>query len=1276
MTGKDDATSKPVLPFWRRALRWLIWGALSLILVPAILLTLALAWFDSDSGRAWLVSRINESGPLRIDQINGSFWSSFTVTGVRVETAEASVRVDHARMTWQPYSLLLRSLDVDSLEVGTVDYAAKPQPPAKQGTHAPESLSLPLAVQLQSFSLAQFRSANSPVFSSLEGSFSSTGREHQLNLKNIILPQGRISGVATLDGRQPFTLAGKLAFTGKIEGYEASGHAKAEGTLRNLALALQLDGQQLRASAGLTLDAFAEHGYQVVKAAQVELRGINPQALDAALPEARLDAHLRLSPQGAGRAVGDLAIENAQAGPLDEKRIPVKSINTQLEYINEALYLKRLHANTLGNGAIQGDAKLSNGALAVTLGLSSINPASIWSRQPQAALAGSLQLEGAWLAPDIRLDIRDQQRKVALKTDIGWINPKQERRIDIRELSLSQGNSELSAKGTFALEKNYDFNLDAEFRDLNPAAWLAVPAGQIAGKLKAKGRVQPDLQVALDYQLHNSRFNGSALAGEGRVSMQGSRVQQSDAWLALGSNKLSIKGALGRAEDQLHLELDLPALQQLGGGISGRVTGTVNLQGNWQTPRAKLQLDAMGLALPGGLEVGHANLSGSLQSDLNSPFDLTARLQGIAYGADRVEQLDLAINGTRSKHAGTVQASLTRAGSPARLEAAFGGSLGPNWVWQGQLAKLEGQWRYPFHLETPVNVTAGASQLQIGPVRLSYGQSRLAMEYFRQDGDNWETAGELPRIAVAEWLALMPMNELQGDLQLGAKWRLSFRNVLDGSITLARQQGDLSWRSSTPGSKAEHFRLGNSELTLRSDTSQLQLQGRISTAFGQTELAGKATFDPQTFIAPAAPLQLTLQGNIPDLAPLAALAGGDLKLNGQLLFDIKRTGTLNAADYSGHISGSKLSVSDPALGVQLMEGVVDIELAQRKILLNKLHFLGGKGSLDGSGLIALDAGDQLAASAQLKLDHFTLVSKADMLLVASGQGQIRVADGNLAISGAFRADQGDIRYVDNEVPKLSDDVVIAGRVPKQERALLKTALQLDLDLGKDFRVRGYGLDAVLTGQLRLRAQPGKPLNGSGTLSVEEGGQFRAYGQKLDIDRGILSFQGPLDNPGLDILAVRRNQQVEAGVKVTGSARSPRVSLYSEPTVSDTEKLSWLMFGHGSDSMDKSDSALLLQMLNSMAGDGLGRGLTDELLDKVGIDEVGYRTEKNEDGSSTQIISVSKQLSRNLRMSLEKSVDGLSDAVKLSFNLTRGWSLVTRIGFDKSSIDAYYTVSFD
>src|SRR4029450_12584702 len=86
--------------------------------------------------------------------------------------------------------------------------------------------------------------------------------------------------------------------------------------------------------------------------------------------------------------------------------------------------------------------------------------------------------------------------------------------------------------------------------------------------------------------------------------------------------------------------------------------------------------------------------------------------------------------------------------------------------------------------------------------------------------------------------------------------------------------------------------------------------------------------------------------------------------------------------------------------------------------------------------------------------------------------------------------------------------------------------------------------------------PGNRMAVNGTVRAVDG-TYQAYGQKLVIDRGLILFNGPVENPRLDIEATRPNLDVRVGVLVTGTALNPRVRLFSEPEMSEMDKLSWL-----------------------------------------------------------------------------------------------------------------------
>ena len=81
------------------------------------------------------------------------------------------------------------------------------------------------------------------------------------------------------------------------------------------------------------------------------------------------------------------------------------------------------------------------------------------------------------------------------------------------------------------------------------------------------------------------------------------------------------------------------------------------------------------------------------------------------------------------------------------------------------------------------------------------------------------------------------------------------------------------------------------------------------------------------------------------------------------------------------------------------------------------------------------------------------------------------------------------------------------------------------------------------------------------------------------------YTPPLDNPTLQITAWRRNQAVEAGVQVSGTALAPRVQIVSQPAVSEGERLSWLVLGRAPTDATKAD----LGLLQAAAGALLARG---------------------------------------------------------------------------------------
>ena len=259
-------------------------------------------------------------------------------------------------------------------------------------------------------------------------------------------------------------------------------------------------------------------------------------------------------------------------------------------------------------------------------------------------------------------------------------------------------------------------------------------------------------------------------------------------------------------------------------------------------------------------------------------------------------------------------------------------------------------------------------------------------------------------------------------------------------------------------------------------------------------------------------------------------------------------------------------------------------------------------------------------------------------------------------------------------------------------ARLRPRLDLDLgaDLGRNFLFNGAGLSSRLVGELRLTAQGRDLPRASGSIRARDG-RFDAYGQKLAIERGILNFNGLLDNPGLDVRALRKGLAVEAGVQISGSAQKPLVKLVSDPDLPEAEKLAWLVLGHGPEQMGAGDATLLFSAAGGLLGND-SANVVQQLKKTFGFDELGIRQGNLGDSlgrqpssrvaggtldpSSTgqQIFSVGKRLSSNALLSYEQTLGKAESVVKLSVSLGRQLTVVGRAGSD-NALDIFYSLAF-
>ncbi len=187
------------------------------------------------------------------------------------------------------------------------------------------------------------------------------------------------------------------------------------------------------------------------------------------------------------------------------------------------------------------------------------------------------------------------------------------------------------------------------------------------------------------------------------------------------------------------------------------------------------------------------------------------------------------------------------------------------------------------------------------------------------------------------------------------------------------------------------------------------------------------------------------------------------------------------------------------------------------------------------------------------------------------------------------------------------------------------------------------------------------------------GSYQAYGQRLRIERGNLGFTGEPDNPSLDILALRPHLDIDVGVEIGGTARAPRVRLYSDPPLPEAEKLSWLLLGREPAGLGQADTALLQSLaLALLAGEepGIDAGLMRALgLDALAIAQVGEGTLRD------TVVTVGRQLGRRWFVAYERGVNATAGSWQLVYRAAQRFTVRAQTG-EASALDLIWTWRWD
>ena len=833
----------------------------------------------------------------------------------------------------------------------------------------------------------------------------------------------------------------------------------------------------------------------------------------------------------------------------------------------------------------------------------------------------------------------------------------------------------------------------------------------LAGEVHVKNSDGAQLVAALKLDAA-----GNTLRTDGRLATRGDGAN--DAWAV----QLD-----GKALDRLAPLFKLVQPAGTDAALAGQLSASGNISGRWPSVSTQGQLEANALRM-GGTKVDRAQGRWQAGSTGDAPLDVQLTLSRAALpqtGATpgpsiesahwqmkgsarshtfelRAESKSLPPAWTETLQPGAAPTTEATARTVASLQAHGGlfsdtAARGANNApigWRGSLDRAELRSNRSALLQTQnIGIDVAWSG---GPARATVqpGRAEILGGAVRWSRIAWQAAStpdgpvqidadaEIEPLRIAPLLArAQPDFGWGGDLAIAGTLSVHSAPTFRADIVIERRSGDLTVTEEL-GTQA----LGLTDLRLglnANDGVWSFTQGLAGKTLGVGAGAIVARTSPQaTWPSADTPIEGVLELRVANLGTWGPWVPPGWRVDGALHTSASIGGRFGAPEYTGQVIGSQIAVRNFLQGVNISEGDVAIHLQGARARIERFTAKAGGGSIKLEG----DAELGEAPRAQLKLsaDKFQLLGRVDRRIVASGQAQMQLTAKTLALNGKFDVDEGLIDFTRSDAPTLASDVQVirssnapspaaaasaaaspAGEVvpPPTSRDV---ALDLRVGLGEKLRVRGRGLDTGLRGELHITS-PGGRLAVNGAVQAVDG-TYAAYGQKLTIDRGQITFTGAVDNPRLDIEATRPNLDVRVGVAISGTPVNPRVRLFSEPELSEIDKLSWLVMGRASDGLGRTDTALLQRAALALLA-GEGGGPTDQLTKAIGLDEISLRQSDGEVRET--VVSLGKQLSRRWYVGYERGLNATAGNWQLIYRIARRFTLRAQSGLD-NSLDLIWT----
>ena len=966
-----------------------------------------------------------------------------------------------------------------------------------------------------------------------------------------------------------------------------------------------------------------------------------------------------------GLLSGQLALKGnsngfAAHGPLDSSGLKVGIFDTEFEgaYSNHVLWAKHIGITHHTSGAHAS----SGGTIEVVKNGPRLDLHGTWHdfRWPLAgkvvpfhSSSGEFTLAGTWPYSVHATGLAQARDFPPMQTTIEGALAKDRFTFTKGDVDLYGGHATLSGETIWTPNDSWSFA--GHVADVNPGLVRSDLPGKLSFNIATQGLgFDGNGDFSLDVHDISGRLRGVPASGGGRVQRTGTTWQFDKLHVALGGTNLAVDGHLNDTFD-LRFALSAKDLSLLAPDSRGQLEGNGTIRGTLRQPTIAANLHGAGIQHAG---ITVQDIDAAIDFDPNPQYEskVDARIHNLAYKERTLEDLTFKLGGKASNYEVRLAAKALGMSLAASASGPFTGG-----AWHGQLRSMDisGTESLRLKLEHPVGLLVSADEVRAEWLCVAGQPGSMCA-----DGDwnpsQWNATFTANKMPLATFTAgLTRAVDYSGQINIQARLAGVGQEPLQGTVRIDLTDAQLSHKLSS--GRIDHSKIGSGFITLNANRSTVSTavgleSGDVGTIRG-TLVAQRTAENWQ-----AMPVQGELHAHTDQLGLVTLYVPDIDRASGHLDGDMKIAGTLGTPLVDGDLKIADGEIDYYQANMGLRQLGFDATFTA-----NGVDFKGstriGSGIANATGRLEW-RNSMPYGKVNVEGTNLRVTDVPEAQIDASPKLEFNINGRRIEVTGAVKVPYAKIVPADlTGAVRASSDEVIVGQEETDPSKRFEVVSTITLSLADHVSIDTSGLTGRLTGNITVRSGYDEVTSATGELNIEQG-KYTAYARKLDIQRGRLIFTGgPVGNPGIDIRAIKEFPDVTAGVNVRGTLLQPRLSFFSDPSLTQSQIVSLILAGGGLDSAQNRQAGAGNQFLAQG-----GAILAQQLGSHVGIEDVSLESDLTNETS----LVLGRYLSPRLYVSYGIALTQQLNVLKLRYSLGDRWTIKTEVGQARGA-DLVYTI---